>query len=260
MFELITDVPSELSQFYTEELRNELSGESIRVGYTYLDEEGNELTGTRMEPEYVENAYVVMLPKGQMVSWEKVEQIIEKHQGNKDAVVGKFIDLAVATDNWNFHADYINWLKKEPDGDAAKYLVIDEESTYFDQESLDADRQYWLESEPVMIAGDGGKLALIRNAKFKRDVGRYAPITVDGKTFDADQLAYENMKGTVDSWDTLVCDETLLAAGLVDGSTMLWTLEDNTVTSVTKEVLQSVLGAVSVRAGLLQAQYAGSKE
>jgi hypothetical protein len=111
MFELITEVPEPILEYYRVDTRTEPTGEMISEPYTYLGEEGNELTDVRMVPEMVDNDYVVMVPRPQMVSWEKVNQIIAKHKGKKDALVDTFIGMAIVTDGWAFHDSYIDWLK-----------------------------------------------------------------------------------------------------------------------------------------------------
>lgn len=259
MFEQITDVPVALAEFYSENVVSEQvldeAGEPVlaQEQYTYLDEEGVEQTGTKLVPTYEDVAYVVLAPRPQSVSWDKVNQIIEKHQGKRPDVVAKFTELAQATDKWRFHDEYLDWMNDciEVDNyNSTDQLDEDGEIIIFEQKEYP--------EEPTFIPHDIKPLQLVE-AKAVRDEGRYAPITVDDLTFDADPKAYDNMKGAVGSWDILVQDLQLTDIGLVDGSQMLWTLADNSTAFVTKDVLERVLAGVSIRAGLLQAQYMQSK-
>jgi hypothetical protein len=255
MFKTINDVPAAISEFYVERIESEQvfdeSGEPVLAEetYTYMDEEGVEQTGTKQVPTYEDVAYVDLVQRGQSVSWDKVDSIIAKHQGKKPTVVDKFISLAQSTDKWSFHDSYLEWM--EACAEIELYNAteqLDEEGNPITFEPRE------LPSEPVFIAHDVKPLQ-VADAKIVRDSGRYAPIEVEGMSFDVDEKAYENIKGAITSWDILVQDLTLTDIGLVDGSQMLWTLSDNTTAWVTKELLETVVGAVSVRAGLLQAQY-----
>ena len=260
MFDKLEDVPEVIKEFYLEQTISEQQfkdGEPVLVeeSFTYLDEDEVEQLGINLVPVFEDNVYVVMQPRPQSVSWQQVESIIELHKGTKDDVVNMFVVLAESTDKWAFHDNYIAWLKACAEVDlynATEQLDDEGEVTQFEP------RTYT--DAPVMPDSSiKVKQCQVVGAKYKRDTGRYSPITVDGLTFDADVKAYENIKGSVDNWEILINDTGLLAIGLVDGSQMLWTLEDNSQDWVTKELLQKVLGAVSVRAGLLQAQYTGVK-
>ena len=271
MFEKIEDVPEAIAEFYTEEIRNEPTGEMVREEYEYIDEDGEKQTGTRLVPEMVDNVYVVKHVVSQSVSWDKVAQIIDLHKGTKDAVVGAFIDLAIMTDSWAFHDEYLEWYMAKPD---APERARDDEGQFIPDDPDTPENEAWvggkthaelLEAwqniEPIRIFSDANKkYAVARNAKYRRDVGRYAPITVDGLTYDADETAYANIQGSVNNWDTLVNDETLLAKGLVRDGTMLWTLADDSHTFVTKDQLEAVLSSLTLRAALLHVEYTESKE
>jgi hypothetical protein len=99
------------------------------------------------------------------------------------------------------------------------------------------------------------------NAVYKvvRNEGRYAPITVQGMTFDCDPESYKNIEGAVQSWGTLIADPQLISLGVVQGESMYWTLEDNSTVLLTKAILEEVVVSMSVRASLLHATYAASK-
>lgn len=99
------------------------------------------------------------------------------------------------------------------------------------------------------------------NAVYKtiRNMGRYAPITVQGMTFDCDPESYKNIEGAVQSWDTLITDPQLISLGVVQGDKMYWTLEDNSTVLVTKAILAEVVASMTVRASLLHVAYTASK-
>ena len=146
MFELITDVPEAIADFYTVETRTEPTGEQIETEYTYLGEDGNELTGTRMVAEMVDNDYVVQLSKPQSISFDKVAQIIEKHGGKRDDVVLKFISLAIETNKFNFLDTYLAWL------DSCKEVNLYNATEQFDDEGEPIDfEQKELPVEPVQF-------------------------------------------------------------------------------------------------------------
>ena len=113
-FDLITDVPEAIADFYQEEVRNEATGEytSETYGYEAFDNDGELITqtGTRQVAEYVDNIYVVQKTRCQPVSWDKVISLIEKHAGNKDQVIDTFIGFAIETASWEFCDSYIDWL------------------------------------------------------------------------------------------------------------------------------------------------------
>lgn len=261
MFEKIEDVPVELTDFYYEDIRSEPTGEMVPEEFIYTDENGDEQTGSRQVPEYADVAYVVQKKRPQSVSWVKVDAIIAKHQGKRDALIAKFVTLAEQTDDWSFHDKFIYWLEDEPvdDEECLAYMeLVDGELFYNPQLFLDA-HAAWNANRPVKPVTTAAKQADITNAKFKRDSGQYAEITVDGKTFDCDAISYEKMKGTLASWTTLIGDSTLIELGMVVDGKLGWTLADNTVAFLDQTELQAVVDAIAVRAALLQAQYVAAK-
>lgn len=249
MFDLITDVPAAIAEFYQEEIRNEPTGNMIDEKYTYIDENEVEQTGTRSVPEYADVAYVVLVPFGETKSWADVEHVISL--GKPKAVVERFVELAKNGDKKTFHDDYLAWMNECAEVD--KYnesLIVDEEGVMPELRSYPP--------EPVYVETDAS-IYLMQVAKEARDTGRYAPITVDGLTYDATQEAYDNLQGVVSSWETMIADQALIDAGLVVDGKMYWTLANNSNTLVTKETLQAVVTAIRVRAGLLHAQYQADK-
>ena len=116
MFELITDVPTSLVDFYTTKVVSEQQYDeeglplTVSETYTYIDIDETEATGTKLVPVFVDVTYVVKLTKPQSVSWAKVKSVSTLHKGKRDDVVEKFTALAIETDKWNFHDSYIAWL------------------------------------------------------------------------------------------------------------------------------------------------------
>ena len=80
--------------------------------------------------------------------------------------------------------------------------------------------------------------------KLTRDIGRVAPITVGGRTFDADAIAQANIRAAIEEFSVLA-----------PSGTMQWTLEDNTVVPVTLAELKAVKTAIVVRFAELHAAY-----
>ena len=257
MFELISDVPAPVAVFYTTETTSEPTGNMIDEVYTYLDENEIEQTGTRPVPEYADVTRVIQVPFGEVKSWASVERVVSL--GKPQAVIKKFVECAINGDKKAFHDAYIAWLVDEPDIDDLQFYDTNEDDSQtfneprFDQAVLD-----WENAEPVYTPTDARKY-LMQAAKGERDSGRYAPITVDGLTYDATQEAYDNLQGMVNSWEIMIADQTLIDAGMVSGDQMYWTLADNSSAPVTKAMLEKVVTAIRVRAGLLHAQYQADK-
>jgi hypothetical protein len=100
----------------------------------------------------------------------------------------------------------------------------------------------------------------LAEAKSLRDTSRYEVITVGGNVFDATPLAYTNITGSLLSWDALMLSPDLLASGAVTGSTMAWTLADNTMVYVTKDMLQALADTLAVRSAVLHVDYTEAKK
>lgn len=258
---VVTNLPVEIQPFYQDEYRSELivdeNGEPVLVeeSNTYLDEDGTERSVSRNVMQYEPVAYVVMTSRPQHVTWEKVNQVIDKHAGARNEVVESFIELAAQTERWAFHDLFLTYL--------VEYERVDE---YNNTEQLDPLLKTPIEFEPreypvkpIFVESGNAAAARVTNAKYKRDVGRYAPITVDGLTFDADEKAYENITGTISNWESLLNDSQLIERGLVSDDKMIWTLHDNTQVSVDKSQLERVASALSVRAALLHVEYVQQK-
>ncbi len=122
MFDLITDVPNKILEFYHEEVRSEPTGNQIPETYTYVDENGDTQTGTRMVDEYADVTYVVENTRCQPVSFSQVDNIIELRAGTLPDVVDTFIGFALETKDWEYHDSYLEYLALEPNADDPKYL------------------------------------------------------------------------------------------------------------------------------------------
>lgn len=263
-YENIQDVPAEIAEFYSITTVSTPTGGMVTEEYTYLDENNEEQTGSRLVPEMATITSVVANPRGQQYTWESVDTLIRKHGGGKDSAINQFISFATGADNWEYHDNYLTWLALEPTLESSEFVIpedgVDPAEWLYDESSYNDALVVWQDQKPVRVDPSiRAEEAYIYNAKIQRDLNRYAPIDSGGNLFDADALAYENMKGTVASWEGLVSSQELLASGLVDGTKMAWTLADNSVVWVTKQDLEAVILAVSVRAGMLQAGYVAAK-
>lgn len=251
MFEAIADVPAPLATFYDEEVRHEpLLENGVPVltdeEYEYKDEQGNTQTGTRQVPVFVDVAYVVQRTPGERKSWADVERVAQ--QGKPQNVIDTFIECAHENDRWLFHDEYLNWLFNCNEINAQNAAREPDEHTGELPPALE------LPSEPVFVEQDA-QLYLVTAAKQARDDGRYAPITVDGHTYDANLQSYENITGTVTDWDILVNDQQLIDCGLIVDGQMKWTLANNTEILVTKADLEQVVSAIRTRSALLHREY-----
>ncbi|MCA2497776.1 DUF4376 domain-containing protein [Vibrio sp. 2175-1] len=243
-FQTISDVPAAIAEFYVEDVRSEPTGNMIEEEYTYLDENEAEQTGTRQVPEYADVTYVVQIEFGEVKSWSDVDRVIGL--GKAQSVIERFVSLAVNGDKKQFHDSYVSWL--EACAEVDKYNA----------ELADGEPAIDYPEEPIYTATDTSAY-LMQVAKSARDSGRYAPITVDGLTYDATQEAYDNLQGVVSSWEIMIADQALIDAGIVVDGQMYWTLADNSNVLVTKVMLEAVVTAIRVRAGLLHAQYQADK-
>lgn len=243
-FQTISDVPAVLAEFYVEDVRSEPTGNMIDEEYTYIDENEVEQTGTRSVPEYADVTYVVQVELGETKSWDDVERVIALSK--PQAVVERFVELAVNGDKVRFRDSYLEWMEECAEVDEYNASLVDGQVA----------REYSV--EPTYTATDTS-VYLMQVAKSARDTGRYAPITVDGLTYDATQEAYDNLQGVVNSWEVMIADQVLIDAGMVVDGQMYWTLADNSNVLVTKAMLEAVVTAIRVRAGLLHAQYQADK-
>ncbi len=96
--------------------------------------------------------------------------------------------------------------------------------------------------------------------KAKSDhIGRiYAPIEVDGNTFDADETSQTIIKDAVLNFDAAV--QVAQDEGFGDGSTLPWTLANNSIVELAKDDLQKVVDALVYRFGQSHYQYQKDKQ
>ena len=153
MFDLITDVPNAILDFYHEEIRSEPTGNQIPETYTYVDENGDTQTGTRMVDEYADVTYVVENTRCQGVSFSQVDNIIELRAGTLPNVVDSFIGFALETEDWEFHDSYLEYLAIEPQADDPKYLeeVPDSDPVEYVYDYT-SDHAAWVADAPVQDA------------------------------------------------------------------------------------------------------------
>jgi hypothetical protein len=107
------NAPEQLKEFYFSEVINESYMVPLVKDVTGIDSEGNDVVTQITVPEqrFKDVTYWKLKSKLESVSWDKVERVIEKHQGNRDSVVDVFIGLAIETDKWEFYDLYLEWLK-----------------------------------------------------------------------------------------------------------------------------------------------------
>ena len=257
----VANLPSSIQPFYIDELRSEPTGEMVREEYEYYDEDGNLQIGTHLVPEYHDVNYTVEKPRWDLKEWRYVE-LAKTYEAKKHGIY-----KACEAEEWQYHDKFVEWyFRPEPvrarneDGT----LIGDNPETPENEawENGFTPEMYDAQLEPVNNATNPEPKIReldIEMAKVQRDTGQYAPITVDGNTYDADSVSYKKMNGSLGSWETLVNDAELIAAGAVVDSKLVWVLEDDSKVAITKVQLQSVVDAIAIRTAILQAQYSEVK-
>ena len=115
MYKLITEVPTEVAEFYFEETLNELTGEQVEESYTTEDynEETGEPTGTttertRMVAEYADVKYVRQATRPETKSMGDLERVISL--GKPLHVIDKFATMVTVGEQWEFFDKYVLYL------------------------------------------------------------------------------------------------------------------------------------------------------
>lgn len=141
MFEKIEDVPKQISEFYTTEVKSEPTGNMIDEPYVFTDENGDEQEGVRPVPEYHDVTYVVMLPWGEMQ--DSVEAVLAKNC--TPDVADRFVGFANNIQNKEYHDEFLSWFTSEPI--QVELLPVDGEDapvdTYAEQHA------HWVSNEPA---------------------------------------------------------------------------------------------------------------
>lgn len=259
----LNDVPAPIREFYVER------EDRIITGYVISeDDEGVAIRTPVFD--------VVMIVEPTVTrtncQWSLVKAAADERKPL--ATVERLIEAAVEHDKYNFHEEYLNWLRLcaaiDAQADSLERARNEDGHNRPDEPDILQADEAWEGSllpeqiraskpaPPVRSVRDG-KEYLVALAKQERDDGEYRPITVDELTFDSDSKSYEKMKGAVESWEILMDDPELKAIGLVQDGQMYWTLADNTDVLIGKGTLQKVLAAIRVRAGILHAAYKHKK-
>lgn len=172
---------------------------------------------------------------------------------------------------WDWFDKYIEWLNLEPKQpvrarDEDGQFISDDEETE-DNEAWDAGYtpelynsliESWQSLEPIRNDKTADQLLIeLGHLKVKRDISRYLPIEVEGLVFDADKESYDNILGTIDSWDAL--SKSPETQDMFVNGDIVWTLANNENVVVSKGTLTKVLTAIRVRAGALHVSYTASR-
>lgn len=260
MFKSLSDVPEPIIDFYHEEVRTEQVFEEDGVTpvytqeeYIYIDENEEEQTGTKSVEVFQEVAYVVLNARSQSVTWEKVKSLVEQKKASH--VINKFVDLAMETERWGFYDKYMAYLEE------CEAVKLYNETEQLDEEGNPIDfPQREMPLEPQFEASGEDKSIAIETARTERNEGQFANLTVESLVFDADQISHAKMMSSLVSWDALVYNQELIDRKAVINGKLVWVLADNTPTLLTKEVLQSALDEIAIRAALLQLDYSEAKQ
>lgn len=210
MFEKLEDVPLAIKEFYHE----------------LVTEDGNTVVGE--------------LLRNDLKSWDFVELVMSRK--GKFEFIKHCINKAIEAEKWQFHDEYISWLKDSPDPEAEKYALVDKEGVPL--HSYDDDFALWESLEPVMVVTDGNAKLREYNANTAistRYEAVYAilPITLVSaieSTIDVGQgkdgvYGIDNIKDAVTAYNV----------GMTSTGTVLWIMADNSVQELTLVDLNQVI-------------------
>jgi len=136
-YELITDVPASISEFYEEVVKSEPTGSTISESYEYMDENNVTQTGSRNVPEYADVTYVELKTRPESKSITDLERVITL--GKPQAVLDKFAALITAYAPWKYfdlYRGYLKELDKVTTHNDAIETVLDEEGNDITPEPL----------------------------------------------------------------------------------------------------------------------------
>lgn len=126
-------------------------------------------------------------------------------------------------------------------------LTCDENGWCMEDAYDEEGRRYLIINPPDVPTLEDIKTQKINSLKAERDRLEVEDITVDGNTFDYDDKARERVNNAI-------------IALQASGTSIHWTLADNTSVEVTAEDLIKVVSAVAIRSNALHVAYRKAKE
>lgn len=246
----LESVPFAIRHFYYQEMRSEATGAQVPVEYIYIDEDGQEQTGTHLVDEFQDVSYLVMNPRNDLKSWADVDAA--KAHGHYDAV-RHFIEKACESESWAFHDAYLAWLEREPviDVDVFFERADDDSEPVFSQALYDAAVSQWEASEELAnLTSSADVIAEYHQELAKQDVDVW--IESDIQLYDAIWQVNERSRNRIEAQLGLASRNSLdLSTTEID-----WILADNSTRISTLAELGGVLDAYARRQSIVVSQYA----
>ncbi|AUR91082.1 hypothetical protein NVP1155O_09 [Vibrio phage 1.155.O._10N.222.55.B3] len=137
MFKTLNEVPEPIRSFYFEDVVSEPTGEMVEVPYNYIDENGDEQSGTQLVPEMHDVTYIKLKDFGQTHGNPNILMRRNELESNCLTVLG----FANNGQDKAFHDTYIAWMGDEPE-----YVEWGAEGVPFNNED---DIVAWRLAEPV---------------------------------------------------------------------------------------------------------------
>lgn len=116
MFKQITDVPTDIRDFYMEVTQSEPkldeNGDQVYTESTetHQDENGDDVEVIAQTPVYEDVVYVVEKPRTEIKSMSDVWALVRHAKGTNDPLIRDFINMVNTGESWSFHDNYIVWL------------------------------------------------------------------------------------------------------------------------------------------------------
>jgi hypothetical protein len=190
-YNLITDVPEVILEFYHEVVKSEPTGNTVEEAYTYFDENGEQTAFTQV-PEYVDVTYIELLPRPETKTQADLDRVIGL--GKPAKVVNLFtvmVNLGVA---WDWCNKYITWLEDTEAWDnwVAPIPELDDEGN-----PLPVETKPDAPVEPVRFPDVVDTYARTLFKAERATKVSQLKVTVDGMEFDADETSHTDRKSVV---------------------------------------------------------------
>lgn len=109
MYKNLNEIPEKIRGFYHEEIKSELTGNMIEEEYRYIDENEEEVIGTKLVPEYEDVIYIFENKRHDLKSLEVVEGFIRNAKGRKSEVLDYFIGKYLELEDFEFLDKWKVW-------------------------------------------------------------------------------------------------------------------------------------------------------
>ena len=137
-YKTLMEIPEEIREFYSEEIRTEQVFEEdgitpvlVDEEYTYIDENMEEQTGIKKVATYSDNTYIVENTRYDLKSEEDVKTVVINSKGRNDTVVNYFIEKYLEAKKFEFLDNYKEYETKlaEAIEDRDNYVEIEDVET-----------------------------------------------------------------------------------------------------------------------------------